>query len=506
MIPLFKVYMNEDIDKFIIPTLNSGMITQGSKVEEFENKLKEYFNYPYILTLNSATSGLTLAYRLLDIDNEDCVISTPLTCFATNCAILANNLNIVWADTDINTCNIDLEDVISKLNEKTRVLSFVHWGGIPVDLNKINEIKKCYKDIYKKELYVIEDCAHAFGSEFDGKKIGTHGNICVFSLQAIKHLTTGDGGLIFLPNKEMYDRAKLLRWFGIDRERRSLPGSDFRLEPDIAEYGYKFHMNDINASIGLSNIINIQNNIEKCYQNGEYYNQNLKNIEGIELFNKNNKSKPSYWIYTIKVLNGRKNAFIEYMKNKGIVTSQVHARNDKHSCLSKYKSKLKNLDNIEDKIVSIPVGWWLNESDLEYIVKCIKDFSEELYITNLKIEYIEQYKDILYEMNGFKKEKYNTNFDLNSVYLLKIKNNILATARLNIENKLYEPVGHIEDVVTKNEYRGNGYGKKLIKYLINEGLNKHNCYKVILNCKTEIDNFYEKSGLIKTGSSFSIYK
>jgi perosamine synthetase len=133
-------------------------------------------------------------------------------------------------------------------------------------------------------------------------------------------------------------------------------------------------------------ISELHNNIEKCYQNGEYYNQNLKNIDGIELFNKNDKSKPSYWIYTIKVLNGRKNAFIDYMKNKGIVTSQVHARNDTHSCLNKYKSKLKNLDNIEGKIVSIPVGWWLNEYDLEYIVKCIKDFSGELYITELKIE------------------------------------------------------------------------------------------------------------------------
>ena len=109
LIQLFKVYMNPDIENYIIPTLKSGMITQGKKVEEFENKLKEYFNHPYILTLNSATSGLTLAYRLLNLNTEkDFVISTPLTCFATNASILANNLNIIWADTDIKTNNIDL--------------------------------------------------------------------------------------------------------------------------------------------------------------------------------------------------------------------------------------------------------------------------------------------------------------------------------------------------------------------------------------------------------------
>jgi dTDP-4-amino-4,6-dideoxygalactose transaminase len=205
-IPLFKVNMDNNLE-IVMNTLTSGMITQGSKVEEFENKLKEYFNYPYILTLNSATSGLTLAYRLLNLNNDDVVISTPLTCFATNAAILANNLNIIWADTDPNTCNIDLQDVKNKINENTKVLTFVHWGGIPVNLDIVEELKIYTKNTYGHDLYIVEDCAHSFGSEFNGKKLGTYGNICVFSLQAIKHLTSGDGGLIFLPNEEMYKRA-----------------------------------------------------------------------------------------------------------------------------------------------------------------------------------------------------------------------------------------------------------------------------------------------------------
>ena len=434
-IPLFKVNMNNEIDTYILPILKSGMITQGSKVEEFENKLKEYFNYPYILTLNSATSGLTLAYRLLNLNNNDFVISTPLTCFATNAVILANNLNILWADTDPNTCNIDLQDVKNKINKDTKVLTFVHWGGVPVNLDLVEELKTYTKNTYGHVLHIIEDCAHAFGTEFNGKKLGAHGNICVFSLQAIKHLTTGDGGLIFLPNEELYKRAKLLRWFGIDRERRSLPGSDFRLEPDISEYGYKFHMNDINASIGLSNFVNIQENIYKCYNNGKYYNENLKNIEGIELFKYDENTRPSYWIYTIKILNGRKNEFIEYMKNKNIVTSQVHARNDKHSCLQNAICKeLKNLDIIETQIVSIPVGWWLTIDNIKYIVNAIKEFSTIQYITTLDIKDIDEYRQILYETNDYKKDIYNINID--SIYVLKISNKILSTAKLLIENKI----------------------------------------------------------------------
>ena len=406
-IPLFKVYMNNNLQS-VLDTLSSGMITQGKKVEEFENKLKEYFNYPYILTLNSATSGLTLAYRLLNLKDNDIVISTPLTCFATNAAILANNLRIVWCDTDRNTCNIDFEDVKKKINSNTKVLSFVHWGGVPVDLDKVKEIKQYAWEKYEIELSVVEDCAHAFGTEFNGKKLGTHGNICVFSLQAIKHLTCGDGGLIFLPNEDLYKRAKLLRWFGIDRERRSLPGSDFRLEPDISEYGYKFHMNDINASIGLANLPNINNIIERCRYNGTYYNENLKGLVAIELFNQNIKSQPSYWIYTLKVLFGYKNEFMKYMKEKGIVVSQVHARNDRHSCLNKFKTNLNNLNKLEEQIVSIPVGWWITDEQLLYITDCIRGFEKQLNIEITTLESEEdltEYSKLIYQMNSTKKEK-----------------------------------------------------------------------------------------------------
>jgi dTDP-4-amino-4,6-dideoxygalactose transaminase len=378
-IPLFKVNMSSNLES-VVNTLKSGMITQGKKVDEFEDKLKEYFNYPYILTLNSATSGLTLAYRLLVNDEEKAdtyVISTPLTCFATTTAILANNLKIIWADTDEKTCNIDLEDVKRKINKNTKILSFVHWGGNAVNLDKVEELKKYAKEKYDIDLKVVEDCAHAFGTKFAGQYLGAgYNNIAVYSLQAIKHLTSGDGGLIFLPTEELYERAKLLRWFGIDRTRRSKPGSDFRLEPDISEYGYKFHMNDISASIGLENLSHIINtkSIESCKYNGLYLQQNLKNIEGIELFDICMNSEVSFWIYTIKVKNGRKNEFMNYMKSKKIVVSQVHARNDNHSCVKKYKCSLPNLDIIENEIVSIPSGFWLSESQLEYIVESIRLF------------------------------------------------------------------------------------------------------------------------------------
>lgn len=508
-IQLFKVNMTKELDS-VIDTLNSGFITQGKKVMEFEDKLKEWFNYPYILTLNSATSGLTLAFKLLNSEKEkDYVLSTPLTCFATNASILANNLKIVWCDTDPNTCNIDLEDVKRRITEKTTILTFVHWGGNIVDLDKVDELKKYAKEKYGTNLNVIEDCAHAFGSEYKNQKIGTFGNnICVFSLQAIKHLTTGDGGLIFLPNKELYERAKLLRWFGIDREKRSLPGKDFRLENDIVEYGYKYHMNDINASIGLSNLPNIDSVLQKCRFNGDYYNKNLTNIDGIEMFDY--ECNPSYWIYTIKILYGKKDEFIEFMNNKKIVVSQVHSRNDTHTCLKEFKTTdLLNLDLLEKQIISIPVGWWLTKDNLEYIICCIKEFSQIhliVKISKLKKDEIDEYLNLLFEMNNFRGTEINlTDDSINSIYTLKVNERIVCSAKLLIENKAYQQVAHIEDVVTGNIYRKRGYGAKIIKELVKIAFHKFNCYKIICNSKTNLSKFYQSCGFSVSGNSYSIY-
>jgi dTDP-4-amino-4,6-dideoxygalactose transaminase len=379
MIPLFKVFMSEDVKDPLISTLYSGMITQGARVEEFEQKLSEMFNHPYILTLNSATSGLTLALRLIKdqfAEAEEAadyeVLSTPLTCMATNIPIMANNMRIKWVDVDIDTGLIDLKDLENKISKKTKAILFVHWGGYPVELNKINEIL----DRKEKELgfrpKIVEDCAHAFLSEYEGKPLGTHGNYAVFSLQAIKHLTTGDGGLLFCPDKESYEKAKLLRWYGIDRNKRNYKGKDFRLEANVADWGYKFHMNDINATIGLYNLPHIPQLIEKDRENGKYFDEHIKNpkLKITQPYDEARKS--AYWLYTLMVED--KAAFIEHMKQNNIMASQVHQRNDVHSCFEQFKTTLPNLDHVENHIVCIPVGWWLTEEDRNYIVEACNSF------------------------------------------------------------------------------------------------------------------------------------
>ena len=382
MISLFKVFMSEDVLKPINEVLMSGFLTQGKQVDKFESDIQTYFGNSHVLTLNSATAGLTLALRLLQTPdgkwpgfNEDDIVLTPaLTCFATTVAILANHANIRWLDVDLKTANIDLQDLKNKLSPKTKVIYLVHWGGTPVDLDALDEVCTYCEETYGFRPMVVEDCAHSFGAQYNGNKLGSNKNICVFSLQAIKHLTTGDGGIITLPNEKLYKRCKLLRWYGIDRDKRNYGGKDFRLENDILEYGYKFHMNDVNATLGIHNLPHMEGLLAKNRANAAYYDAHLKGIPDLELMQYNPKCVSAYWLYTIRILNGRKQEFMEKMKEVGVMTSQVHNRNDINTCVKEFTEPLPNLDVLEKELVCIPVGWWLEEKDVQYIVETIRQY------------------------------------------------------------------------------------------------------------------------------------
>jgi UDP-glucose 4,6-dehydratase len=383
---LFKVFMSQDVMKPLEETLFSGFITQGPRVEEFEQKLKTFFDYPYLLTLNCATSGLVLSLRLikdkLGMTNDDEVLATPLTCMATNIPIMNNGLKIKWVDVDPKTCLIDLDDLKSKITQKTKAIIFVHWGGMPVDLDRLSEIlDEKEKDLGFRPL-VVEDCAHSFMAEYKGKKIGTHGNFAVISLQAIKQMTTVDGGVLFLPNEELYNKAKLLRWYGIDRDKRNYKREDFRLEHDVEEWGYKFHMNDVNATIGIHQLPHIPNLIKKNRENADFLDTLLGNhLPDVEICHKSldYTCRSAYWLYTVLLPSSepKKLQLIDYMKQNGVMISQVHQRNDVHTVFADFKAPLPNLDLIERRMVCVPVGWWLERDDLEYIVNKIVEFYKQ---------------------------------------------------------------------------------------------------------------------------------
>lgn len=387
-IPLFKVFMANTAAPEVTKVLESGYIGQGPKVDAFEGDLKQYFNNDYVQTVNAGTSALHLALHLLKkpaqnskvfdgmasstsmwpgLEPGDEVLATAMTCTASNWPILANGLNIKWVDIDPNTLNMDLDDLERKITPKTKVIMLVHWGGYPNDLARIKQIQEKAYELYGFKPAVIEDGAHSFGSEYMGKKIGNHGNLTMFSLQAIKHITSVDGGVLISPHKQLHDRGKLIRWYGIDRDGDR---KDFRCEADIEEWGYKFHMNDVCATVGIENLKHAEHLISKHRENAAYYDENLKNVPGVELLERKPGHNSAFWIYSLKVENRDK--FYKWMDECKIAVSQVHERNDKHTCVREYRTPLPNLDKTIGKIVSIPVGWWITPEEREYIVNCIK--------------------------------------------------------------------------------------------------------------------------------------
>ena len=247
---------------------------------------------------------------------------------------------------------MDLDDLERKIGPKTKAIIAVHWGGYPIDLDRLKLIQEKSKNIYGFKPAVIEDGAHSFGSEYKGKKLGNHGNMVMYSLQAIKHITAIDGGLLILPHQELYNRAKLIRWYGIDRDGNR---KDFRCEADIEEWGFKFHMNDVCATVGIENLKHAEWIIGKHRDNAKFYDQNLKEVKGITLLDRHEGHDSAFWIYSMLVEN--RDEFYKYMKDCGIVVSQVHERNDKHTCVREFRSHLPNLEKIIGKVVSIPVGW-----------------------------------------------------------------------------------------------------------------------------------------------------
>ena len=359
MIPLVKTHI--PARNLLMPELEkvlySGYVAQGETVDLFEQAFEKYIGSGRTLSLNSGTSALHIALILAGVSSGDEVISTPLTAEPTNVAIKMTGAKIRWADIDYNTGNISPDSIRGLITERTKAIMVVDYAGIPVDIKNIMDISKV------NNLPVIEDAAHALGARFKGKRAGSHFPFTVFSFQAIKHLTTIDGGALQIHDEELYEKAKLVRWFGLDKRKG-------RLENNITIQGYKYHMNNVNAAFGLVQLENIEEVVGRYVENGKYFDEHLKGIEGVELLNYYPGSEPSYWLYTLKV--EERDAFIKKMEANGIMASELHKRNDYHTYLNDFPSHLPNMDRYYSRMVHIPCGWWVTNEDRERIVEIIK--------------------------------------------------------------------------------------------------------------------------------------
>jgi dTDP-4-amino-4,6-dideoxygalactose transaminase len=342
-------------------TLSTRWIGQGPMVDKFEKKLsKDFANKLPVVSTGSGTDALHLAYLLANIKKNDEVITPVFTCTATNIPLLYIGAKIKFADLDTKTMNICVKSVKKLITKRTKAIICVHYGGLPCDLKELQELADKFK------IPLIEDAAHALGAEYNNKKIGSISDFTIFSFQAIKHITTGDGGALCIKNKNFLEKAKRLRWFGIDREKKQLG----IWENDIKEIGYKYQLSDLGATLGYESLLEFKKilkhrkNIYQIYLNELQKNQNITCVH-----EESKIKKHAAWFFTI--LTDKKDFLQKKLRFRGIETNQVHFRNDKYSIFKKFvkNSRFPNMDYIEDKYLVLPIHTKMSLNDAVSVAK-----------------------------------------------------------------------------------------------------------------------------------------
>lgn len=351
MIKLFQPYIPKDTIKDLEATFKSGCLTQGPKVDEFEKEFSKLFGIKYAVSMNSGTSALETAYDLIGLKEGDTVITTPMTCTATTIPLLARGVKIIWADILEDTLCIDPVDVMRKYTEEIKAVIQVHLGGIEARFPSNAKVP------------VISDACQALGIFV--------GDYTACSFQSIKHITTGDGGMLIVNNEEDYKKAKLMRWFGIDRER-IIPDDwtaykQRMMSFDIETLGYKRHMNDIAATMGLAGLKEYHNILEHRKKIFKIYKDRLSNVGGLKLID----GKVNVcWLATLLV--ERRDDFARKLFEVGIECNLVQIRNDIYSIFGGKKADLPVLNSIENKYISIPIGHHISVEEANYVCDCIK--------------------------------------------------------------------------------------------------------------------------------------
>ena len=377
--PLFRVRTNSTLAlKNIEEVFDSGYINEGVQVAQLENELKSFLGINNLTLVNSGTSALTIALRVAGVTADSEVISTSMTCIATNTPIVNLGAKIVWADIDKNTGMIDAKDVERKITNKTKAIMIVDWAGSTPNLTEFEELSK------STGIPIIQDAAHAFGAKYGKKSIAEFADFTCFSFQAIKHFTTGDGGALYCKNEKDLKLVRKLKWFGYNRdvvkdEKGEWRGQNWDADVLINEIGYKFNMNNYVAALGLANLNGLQDSLKSHQRNAETLHKILKNHPKIELLKKEPDCESVYWVYTIrlKASKEKRDYILQKLNEIGIAAGLVHLPNHEYSAFSEFATQLPETEAFSESQISLPCGWWLSEKDCIFIANKLMNLLDE---------------------------------------------------------------------------------------------------------------------------------
>lgn len=377
--PLFRVHIPvDDAMVRIRGVLESGYINEGEQVTELTNAMRAELRADNLILVNSCTSAITLALHLAGVDHNSEVITTPMTCVASNTPIVARGAKPIWADIDAETGMLSPKSVAEKITAKTKAIIVVAWAGTPPELDLLGEICR------SKGIKLILDAAHAFGATYFGNAIHDYADFTCYSFQAIKHITTGDGGALVCKSASDYKRSKALKWFGLDRDKAKDAAGNWKgqqWDVDIAEAGYKFNMNNLTASVGLSQLPYIKKILNAHKTNAELYGMLFNNERHLRRAQHPVGAESAYWVYTM-LLDERapltRDELLKRLNDEGIMAGVVHVPNDAYSAFVDYSSPdLPGVTKFADCQFSLPCGWWLSDVDVCHIASRVKKIVQE---------------------------------------------------------------------------------------------------------------------------------
>lgn len=366
MIELFETRITSKAKALVNQVLDSGFLNQGKMVEELEQILVYEWGLKYPVTLNSCTASLQLALILSGVKAGDEVILPAQTFVATGLAVLMVGAKPVFGDVDANG-NLDYHDVEKKITDKTKAVIVVHWGGNLANLSGLASVCQ------RHNLKLIEDAAHAFGATTNYGRTGNcqYSDFCCFSLQAIKLLTAADGGILCCKSKEDSDRAKRLRWFGLDKKniKRNELGER---EMNITELSYKMHMNDYNGALALGNLEGLDKALERRKEIVLRY---YKAFEKLPIRVCNIKCVSSNWLCVLRAQ--RRNELVKHLARNFIQAGKVDGRIDTIPLFLPYYDESNTGQTLFDlEQLSIPCTSKMSDEDVQRVINTIQDFYE----------------------------------------------------------------------------------------------------------------------------------
>lgn len=364
---------NEDIQA-VVETLQSDYLTTGPKIEEFERCVAEYVGANYAVAVSNGTAALHAACYAAGIKEGDEVITSPITFAASSNCVLYCGATPVFADIDPITCNLDPEDILRKITNRTKAIIAVHYSGQPCDMDAIHKIAEEYN------LTVIEDAAHALAAEYKGKKVGSISDMTTFSFHPVKHITTAEGGMITTNDKSLYEKLLLFRSHGITRNHDLMTTNEGAWYYEQLELGYNYRITDVQCALGISQMKRLDQFVNRRRDIARKYEEAFKNIAGIGIPSCNEDRVSSWHLYVIQVEGDRRKELFDFLRSQGIGVNVHYIPVYKFPYYQRigYDTVVcKHAEMFYERCISLPIYPELTEEQQDYVIDKVCSFCSE---------------------------------------------------------------------------------------------------------------------------------